>query len=220
MKLKCSSIFKTYHISETRDVINDLSFELDTGNSLALYGPSGVGKSTLLNILSGLDNPDRGEIFYNDICFTDLSDTEKISFRLEHISHVFQTPNLLQDFNVIENIMLPMRYKGISKKKSRDIAMGCLEEVGCQEHATSSVTTLSGGEAQRVGIARAMAKSSKIIFADEPTGNLDNENSKVVIDNLINICKTKSITLVVVTHDENIISKTSNSMKMLDGKIT
>ena len=116
MKIKCSSIFKTYHISKTRDVINDLSFELDTGNSLALYGPSGVGKSTLLNILSGLDNPDRGEIIYNDICFTDLSDTEKISFRLEHISHVFQTPNLLQDFNVIENIMLPMRYKGISKK--------------------------------------------------------------------------------------------------------
>ena len=220
MKIKCSSIFKTYHISENRNVISDLSFELDTGNSLALFGPSGVGKSTLLNLLSGLDNPDKGEIFYNDICFTDLSDTEKISFRLEHISHVFQTPNLLQDFNVIENIMLPMRYKGISKKKSRDIAMSCLEEVGCQEHATSSVTTLSGGEAQRVGIARAMAKSSKIILADEPTGNLDNENSKVVIDNLINICKSKFITLIVVTHDENIISKTSNSMKMLDGKIT
>ena len=83
----------------------------------------------------------------------------------------------------------------IIQKKSRDIAMDCLEEVGCQEHATSSVTTLSGGEAQRVGIARAMAKSSKIIFADEPTGNLDNENSKVVIDNLINICKSKSLVI-------------------------
>ncbi len=218
MKIVCSKIFKSYSTLKNENTINEVSFKLESGNSMAICGPSGAGKSTLLNLLSGLDNPDKGEIYYDNTCFSDLSDSEKILFRLQNISVVFQSPNLLKDFNVIENIMLPIRYRGVSKKQCREIAMHCLNEVGCQDHADSSITTLSGGEAQRVGIARAMAKSSKIIFADEPTGNLDKINSELVIDNLINICESKSITLIIVSHDENIISKTTNRMKMLDGK--
>ena len=219
MKIKCREVFKKFKNCNDKGVLNGVSFELDSGNSLSISGPSGVGKSTLLNILAGLDKPDRGEIFFNDICFTNLSNTKKTVFRLNNISHIFQAPNLLQDFNVIENIMLPLQYRGTNSQKSRNIAIECLDEANLLEHQDSPVSILSGGEAQRVGIARAIAMKSKIIFADEPTGNLDSANSQSVINKLTEICETHMITLIVVSHDDDVIHKMKTKKKMLEGKV-
>ena len=217
MKITCQDITKSYSKNIINNVIDRLSFDLASGESMAISGPSGVGKSTLLNLLSGLDNVDKGKIWFDDVELTRMPNKEKIFFRLNNISLIFQTPNLLKDFNVIENIMIPIRYKGISKIKSIDIGDRVLKEVGLFNIREKPISLLSGGEAQRVGIARAMAMESKIILADEPTGNLDTENSKLVMNHLIEICKKHSTTLIVVTHDKEVISQLNNVVQMKDG---
>jgi putative ABC transport system ATP-binding protein len=217
MKITCQDITKSYSKNIINNVIDRLSFDLASGESMAISGPSGVGKSTLLNLLSGLDNVDKGKIWFDDVELTRMPNKEKIFFRLNNISLIFQTPNLLKDFNVIENIMIPIRYKGISKIKSIDIGDRVLKEVGLFDIREKPISLLSGGEAQRVGIARAMAMESKIILADEPTGNLDTENSKLVMNQLIDICKKHSTTLIVVTHDKEVISQLNNVVQMKDG---
>ena len=218
MKITCQDITKSYSKNIINNVIDRLSFDLASGESMAISGPSGVGKSTLLNLLSGLDNVDKGKIWFDDVELTRMPNKEKIFFRLNNISLIFQTPNLLKDFNVIENIMIPIRYKGISKIKSIDIGDRVLKEVGLFDIREKPISLLSGGEAQRVGIARAMAMESKIILADEPTGNLDTENSKLVMNHLIDICKKHSTTLIVVTHDKEVISQLNNVVQMKDGR--
>lgn len=217
MKITCQDITKSYSKNIINNVIDRLSFDLASGESMAISGPSGVGKSTLLNLLSGLDNVDKGKIWFDDVELTRMPNKEKIFFRLNNISLIFQTPNLLKDFNVIENIMIPIRYKGISKIKSIDIGDRVLKEVGLFDIRKKPISLLSGGEAQRVGIARAMAMESKIILADEPTGNLDTENSKLVMNHLIDICKKHSTTLIVVTHDKEVIIQLNNVVQMKDG---
>ena len=217
MKIICRDITKSYSKNLINNVIDRLSFDLASGESMAISGPSGVGKSTLLNLLSGLDNVDKGKIWFDDVELTRMPNKEKIFFRLNNISLIFQTPNLLKDFNVIENITIPIRYKGISKIKSIDIGDRVLKEVGLFDIREKPISLLSGGEAQRVGIARAMAMESKIILADEPTGNLDTENSKLVMNHLIDICKKHSTTLIVVTHDKEVISQLNNVVQMKDG---
>ena len=217
MKITCQDITKSYSKNIINNVIDRLSFDLASGESMAISGPSGVGKSTLLNLLSGLDNVDKGKIWFDDVELTRMPNKEKIFFRLNNISLIFQTPNLLKDFNVIENIMIPIRYKGISKITSIDIGDRVLKEVGLFDIREKPISLLSGGEAQRVGIARAMAMESKIILADEPTGNLDTENSKLVMNHLIDICKKHSTTLIVVTHDKEVISQLNNVVQMKDG---
>ena len=222
MKINCKNISKSYFNSDRNSkniVINDTSLLVESGDSLAITGPSGVGKSTLLNIISGLDYQDKGEIFFDDFCFSNLSPTKKTKFRLQNISLVFQSHNLLKDFNVFENILLPLMYKGSSKKDAKKIADESLEYVNMINHKFSSISTLSGGEAQRVGIARAISMQSKIILADEPTGNLDNESSLSIMSYLIKICSEKRITLIVVSHDNNILGLFKNINKLFDGKI-
>ena len=222
MKIDCKNISKSYFNINSKSnniVIDNTSLSVESGDSVAITGPSGVGKSTLLNIISGLDYQDNGEIFFDDLCFSDLSVLQKTKFRLENISLVFQSHNLLKDFNVCENILLPLMYKGLSKKQAKKIAFESLELVNMINHESSSISTLSGGEAQRVGIARAMAMKSKIILADEPTGNLDTESSISIMSYLTKVCSEKNITLIVVSHDNNILGLLKNVKKLTNGKI-
>ena len=153
MRVVCKKISKSYQDSSVvarRDVLRDISFDLDSGDSLSISGPSGVGKSTLLNIISGLDDADNGNIYFDKLCFSNLTTPEKTKFRLQNISLVFQSFNLLKDFNVLENVMLPLTYKGLSKKDSKEYAISALDSVDLSNFKLSSVNTLSGGEAQRV----------------------------------------------------------------------
>ena len=221
MKVICKNISKSYQDSlavARRDVLRDISFNLDSGDSLSISGPSGVGKSTLLNIISGLDDADNGNIYFDKLCFSNLTTPEKTKFRLQNISLVFQSFNLLKDFNVLENVMLPLTYKGLSKKDSKEYAISALDSVDLSNFKLSSVNTLSGGEAQRVGIARALAMNAKIILADEPTGNLDKDTSNLILNNLVDVCRLNKISLIVVSHDDTELSKLNTNRKIVDGK--
>ena len=221
MRVVCKKISKSYQDSSVvarRDVLRDISFDLDSGDSLSISGPSGVGKSTLLNIISGLDDADNGNIYFDKLCFSNLTTPEKTKFRLQNISLVFQSFNLLKDFNVLENVMLPLTYKGLSKKDSKEYAISALDSVGLSSFKLSSVNTLSGGEAQRVGIARALAMNAKIILADEPTGNLDKDTSNLILNNLVDVCRLNKISLIVVSHDDTVLSKLNTNRKIVDGK--
>ena len=221
MKITCNKISKSYSIghAKKRNVLNNLSFILDEGSSLSISGPSGTGKSTLLNILSGLDDPDNGVIYFDNTCFSDLSNNEKTQFRLKNISLIFQSNNLLRDFNVIENITLPLRYKGYTKKASEKYAMKSLEIVNLAYAKYNPVTNLSGGESQRVGIARALAMNSRVILADEPTGNLDKDTSISIMNNLLDICRDNQVTLITVSNDETILSLSDNSRMIINGEL-
>jgi len=221
MKITCNNICKSFQNNTTtlnRDVLRGISFDLESGDSLSISGPSGSGKSTLLNIISGLDDADRGDIYFDNLCFSNLKTNEKTKFRLQNISLVFQSFNLLKDFNVLENIMLPLSYKGLSKKDSEKQALSALDDVDLSNCKSSSVTTLSGGEAQRVGIARALAMNTKIILADEPTGNLDKDTSNSIVNSLVEVCKMNKVSLVVVSHDDSVLSKLNINKKIMDGK--
>ena len=221
MKITCNNICKSFQNNTTtlnRDVLRGISFDLESGDSLSISGPSGAGKSTLLNIISGLDDADRGDIYFDNLCFSNLKTNEKTKFRLQNISLVFQSFNLLKDFNVLENIMLPLSYKGLSKKDSEKRALSALDDVDLSNCKSSSVTTLSGGEAQRVGIARALAMNTKIILADEPTGNLDKDTSNSIVNSLVEVCKMNKVSLVVVSHDDSVLSKLNINKKIMDGK--
>ena len=221
MKVICKDISKSYQDSlvvARRDVLRDISFNLDSGDSLSIAGPSGAGKSTLLNIISGLDDADNGNIYFDKLCFSNLTTPEKTKFRLQNISLVFQSFNLLKDFNVLENVMLPLIYKGLSKKDSKEYALSALDAVDLSNFKLSSVNTLSGGEAQRAGIARALAMNAKIILADEPTGNLDKETSNLILNNLVDVCRVNKISLIVVSHDDTVLSKLDTNRKIVDGK--
>ena len=221
MKVICKNISKSYQDSlavARRDVLRDISFNLDSGDSLSISGPSGAGKSTLLNIISGLDDADDGNVYFDKLCFSNLTSPEKTKFRLQNISLIFQSFNLLKDFNVLENVMLPLIYKGLSKKDSKEYALSALDAVDLSTFKLSSVNTLSGGEAQRVGIARALAMNAKIILADEPTGNLDKETSNLILNNLVDVCRVNKISLIVVSHDDTVLSKLNTNRKIVDGK--
>ena len=221
MRVVCKKISKSYQDSSVvarRDVLRDISFDLDSGDSLSISGPSGAGKSTLLNIISGLDYADNGNIYFDKLCFSNLTTPEKTKFRLQNISLVFQSFNLLKDFNVLENVMLPLTYKGLSKKDSKEYALSALDAVDLSNFRLSSVNTLSGGEAQRVGIARALAMNAKIILADEPTGNLDKDTSNLILNNLVDVCRVNKISLIVVSHDDAVLSKLNTNRKIVDGK--
>jgi ABC-type lipoprotein export system ATPase subunit len=221
MKVICKNISKSYQDSlavARRDVLRDISFNLDSGDSLSISGPSGAGKSTLLNIISGLDDADDGNVYFDKLCFSNLTSPEKTKFRLQNISLIFQSFNLLKDFNVLENVMLPLIYKGLSKKDSKEYAISALDSVDLSNFKLSSVNTLSGGEAQRVGIARALAMNAKIILADEPTGNLDKDTSNLILNNLVDVCRLNKISLIVVSHDDTVLSKLNTNRKIVDGK--
>jgi len=198
-------------------ILDDVSFSLEEGQSLAITGPSGSGKSTLLGLLAGLDIASSGTIFLDNIPIHDQDEEQRASIRKEKVGFVFQSFELLPGLTALENVMLPSELKSEEDPKSN--AEYFLERVGLIDRQRHYPNQLSGGEQQRVAIARAFACSSKILFADEPTGNLDSKNGKLISDLLFEVNSETDNALVVVTHDHNLAKKCDKTISLQLGKI-
>lgn len=213
---------KSFLIDQSKsriNVLNSLNLSIETGTTVALTGPSGSGKSTLLNLISGIDDVSSGSIIINDQMINDLSQNELCNFRNQNIGMIFQFFNLINDLTVIENISLPLLMRGINKKSIMKTVGNLIDSIGLRDRASYTTNLLSGGEAQRVAIARALVTKPSIILADEPTGNLDKKNTTNIIDILIQLCKENKSTLIMVTHDNDLLTKFDKTYTIESGKI-
>lgn len=211
-------LVKTYREgSVDRTVLQGLSFEIRKGELVVLLGRSGSGKSTLLNLISGMDAPTSGSIRFRDTELTKLSETERTLFRRHAIGIIFQSFNLIPTLKVEENILLPLELGGKLDKDKRQRALAVLEEVGLADRAGSFPDLLSGGEQQRVAIARALAHDPLLILADEPTGNLDFKTAGLVMDILERIVHDKERTMLIATHDRDIIGLADRVFELQEG---
>ncbi|MEZ4836111.1 MAG: ABC transporter ATP-binding protein [Caldilineaceae bacterium] len=201
--LEAQNLTKTYHIEDRAiTVLDDVSFAIDPGEFVVIKGSSGSGKSTLLSLLSGLDSPTAGRVFVDGNDITDLSEDQLAPLRNETIGFVFQSFHLVPSLQALENIMFPAELKG--DRHAEDRALALIERVGLRGRAANYPHQLSGGEKQRVAICRALINDPQILFADEPTGNLDSKNGDAILDLLLDLHRERRMTLVMVTHSEEI----------------
>ena len=198
-------------------ILDDINLKVSASSSLAVIGPSGSGKSTLLGILAGLDSPSSGEIFINQKPLHNLSEDARAKIRKDSVAFVFQNFELLAGLNALENVMLPIELKG--KKNAKAIAETYLEKVGMQNRLLHYPQNLSGGEQQRVAIARAFACEAEVLFCDEPTGNLDSNNSEMIADLIFDAFQESSSALIIVTHDLSLANRCDQKIELMDGKI-
>ncbi len=189
------------------DVLKDINLKINENEFTALKGPSGSGKSTLLNLISGLDKPTSGEIIFENTLINKLSERELAAYRNYNISIIFQFFNLLNDLSVFENIALPLLIRNKTKASIQIKVNQLIKDIGLTNRAHQRVSLLSGGESQRVAIARALVTKPRLILADEPTGNLDKDNTFKVLELLINSCKANKTSLLMVTHDLELLEK-------------
>ena len=220
--LSCKNISKHFLLGNSLksvEVLKDVSLNIDAGQITALKGPSGSGKSTLLNLISGLEEPSYGEIYLNKTCLNKLSINELSSFRNNNIGIIFQFFNLINDLSILENISLPLLLRGVTKKTAEQNARVLIDNIGLLDRIDYKTNLLSGGECQRVAIARALITEPKIILADEPTGNLDAKNTLNVMKLLISNCRMNNTSLLMVTHDESLISEFDKVLMLDSGKI-
>jgi ABC-type lipoprotein export system ATPase subunit len=212
------SVTKTYRRGERRiSALQDVSFEMSQGELALLVGPSGSGKTTLLNLIAALDRPDCGEIIVGGTEITGLSRSAAALYRNERVGFIFQSYNLLPQLTALENILLPMLPK---RRADRRHAVELLDAVGLSDRGSHRPSELSGGEQQRVAIARALANEPAIILADEPTGNLDDDNARRVAELLSSACRERGKSLVLVTHDREMIHPVDRVFAMRDGSLT
>ena len=216
MKLiELKNVYKTYKIGKVKStVLSDIDLSIDEGEILVILGPSGSGKTTLLNVISGLDKVTKGTILFNGKKISKYSDFRMTLFRKKHLGFIFQTYNLLEHLNVYENVL-------VGKNLSRhplDVDK-IIDTVGLKRHKYKYMHELSGGEQQRVSIARAIAKNPKVMFCDEPTGALNEETGKIVLRSLIDVNKEFNTTMIIVTHNPGIALIGDRIIKMNSGKI-
>jgi len=202
------------------EVLRDLDFDLWSGETIAIIGASGIGKSTLLHILGTLDRPDSGSLRFNAENLFDYPDVRLAKFRNECIGFVFQFHHLLAEFSALENTMMPALIQGWSKPRAAEAAREILVRVGLKERIAYRVRKLSGGEQQRVALARALLLKPPVLLADEPTGNLDRSNSEQVHRLLIELNEEIGMTLVVVTHNLELAARMSRRVTLADGRLS
>ena len=203
----------------TRNVLDSVNTEIYEGEFFVMLGKSGSGKSTLLNMLSGIDTPDSGSVLIDGTDVTHLSDTKQTLFRRDNIGIVFQFFNLIPTLTVLENITLPHELRGKSRKESEASARLLLERVGLQNRADTFPDKLSGGEQQRIAIARALVHEPKIVLADEPTGNLDEDTGESVLKILLELTRGAGKTLIMATHNPEIVPLADRVCRIQDGKL-
>ncbi len=220
LMVEARGVNKSYQAEEvTVHALKDVSLRIEKGALVAVMGPSGCGKTTLLNVLSGLDEIDDGEIFIAGEPLHVMNDADRTGYRARSMGFVFQGFNLMPVLSAVENVELPLLVSGAGVKKARERALEVLEQVRLADRAHHRPSQLSGGQQQRVAIARALVNEPAIVWADEPTGNLDSDTSKEVLDLLLQLNEENDQTFVVVTHDPGVGSLMDRVVQMRDGRI-
>lgn len=216
--LAAENLFRTFIKNGTNvEVLKGVNLAVRRGDSLAVVGVSGAGKSTLLTILGALDHPTAGRVLYNGIDIFDWNDGRRSRFRNEKIGFVFQSHHLLPEFTSLENTMMPALIHGHPQRKAREKAALLLTDMGLGDRLTHKPGELSGGEQQRVAIARALVMEPEILLADEPTGNLDTKTGENIQEILLELNRTRKITLVIVTHNERLAKRMTRFVGIKDG---
>ncbi len=200
-------------------ILSGVDLDIAAGEFLVVLGVSGSGKSTLLNLISGIDSADRGQICIDNVDITTLDETRRTLFRREHIGIVFQFFNLIPTLTVLENVTLPLDLRGTGRRESRRRAFTLLQRVGLAGRANDFPDNLSGGEQQRVAIARALVHEPTLVLADEPTGNLDEDTGKKILSLLLELTREMGKTLVMATHDPEIVPFADRVVRIHDGKL-
>lgn len=218
--IELANLRKVYRIgSEKVIALDSVSLNIEKGEFCCLLGTSGSGKSTLLNLMAGLEKPTKGTIRIKGEAVESMSEKKLALFRQEHLGFVFQSYNLLPTLTAIENISLPLTFKGVSRTAREKRAAVMLEAVGLTSHAKHKPSQMSGGQQQRIGIARAFVAMPEIVFADEPTGNLDSKTTREVMGLITKMARKNNQTLVIVTHDLEIARYADRIIHILDGNI-
>ena len=213
-------VVKTYPTDNFKvHALREVSLSVPRGDMVAIMGPSGCGKTTLLNCLSGLDTVDSGVVRVGDTDIANLSDNEKSEYRARNMGFVFQFYNLLPVLSAVENVEMPLLVSGVGARQAREKAMNALSLVHLTDWATHRPAQLSGGQRQRVTIARALVNEPAIVWADEPTGDLDSKNADEIMDLIVNLNQRNNQTFVIVTHDQRVAERTFRIINMLDGSI-
>lgn len=218
--IELTNVRKVYRIGNEKVVaLDSISLSIAKGEFCCLLGTSGSGKSTLLNLMAGLEKPTRGTIRIKGEAIESMNEKKLARFRQEHLGFVFQSYNLLPTLTAIENISLPLTFKGVSRPVREKRARAMLEAVGLTSHARHKPNQMSGGQQQRIGIARAFVAMPEIVFADEPTGNLDSKTTREVMGLITQMARKNRQTLVIVTHDLEIAGYADRIIHILDGNI-
>lgn len=218
--IEIRGLYKTYHLgSEKVRALKNINLDIEKGEICCILGTSGSGKSTLLNMLAGLEKPSKGSVKIKGTEVTKLNERKLAKFRQKNLGFVFQSYNLLNQLTALENVAMPLMFRGIPKKRREAIAKKMLQSVALENRMKHKPSQMSGGQQQRVGIARAFVTKPAVIFADEPTGNLDTHTTDEVMRLMVRMCRRYGLTLVLVTHDLEISEYADKIVHIIDGEI-
>tara|TARA_Y100001936_G_scaffold56376_1_gene55251 strand:+ start:414 stop:1121 length:708 start_codon:yes stop_codon:yes gene_type:complete len=218
--IKLNKVSKVFKVGEENfTALHEVSLEIESGAFMSFVGPSGSGKTTLLNLIGGLDVPTSGDIYFKESGLSSMSRQQMAQYRRENIGFIFQTYNLLPVYSVYENVLFPLLLKGSKEKNVRDRVMDIVEKVGLSDQSKKRPSQLSGGQCQRVAIARALVKDPTLILADEPTANLDTENSLQILELMRELNRQYKAAVVFSTHDEKVTRFIRREVKLEDGRV-
>ncbi len=218
--IQTRNVKKTYRVGSVDiQALRGVDLSIMPGEMVSIIGPSGSGKSTLLNVLAGLEHVTSGEIVIAGKRLDKMTQSELIVFRQKHVGFIFQSFNLMPYYTAVENVAFPLSFRGVPRKRREALAVEALKVMGLGKHLKHKPSQMSGGQQQRVGIARALVTNPDIVFADEPTGNLDSNTSDDVMRTICEVMRSRNKTLVMVTHDPNMAMYADKIIKILDGRV-